>query len=172
MKETVIERVWEIAEPLATHEGLEVVEIEFRRENRGLVLRLFLDRAGGSDPDGRDGGVNLDDLTRVSRQLGDVLDVHNSVPGAYTLEVSSPGVNRRLRREDHFRRFLGKKVRVRTIVPIDGRRVFAGALDSVDADGIKVGDQRASQFIAFTEIAQANYEPEAQGPGGAKCSRS
>ena len=160
MKDTVIERVWEITEPLVTHEGLEIVDIEFRRETRSMVLRLYLDRQGGSSPDGGDGGVSLDDLTRVSRQIGDLLDVHDAVPGTYTLEVSSPGINRRLRRADHFKRYLGKKVRVRTTAPIKGRRVFAGALHAVEADGISVAGQDASHFIPFAEIAQANYEPE------------
>lgn len=150
MNETVAERVWEIAEPLVTHEGLEMVDVEFRRESRGMVLRLFLDR---------DGGVSLDDLTRVSRQLGDVLDAHDAVPGAYTLEVSSPGINRRLRRPDHFRRYIGKKIRVRTVAPRDTRRVFVGVLQAVENDGIVVDVADGNHVIAFKEIAQANYEP-------------
>ena len=160
MKDTVVERVWDIAEPLALQAGLEVVDIEFRWENRGMVLRLYMDRAGGSGLDGRAGGVSLDDLARVSRQLGDLLDVQEAVPGRYTLEVSSPGVNRRLRRADHFQRYLGKKVRVRTTIPIDGRRTFAGALDTVEAHGIRVTDKDCGRFIPFADIAQANYEPE------------
>jgi ribosome maturation factor RimP len=155
MNEKVAERVWAIAEPLVTHEGLEIVDVEFRRESRGLVLRLYLDRCGGA------GGVSLDDLTRVSRQLGDVLDVHDAVPGSYNLEVSSPGINRRLRRPDHFRRYLGKKVRVRTAGPLDGRRAFVGVLEAVDADGIVLGSAEGSHAIRFAEIAQANYEAEA-----------
>jgi ribosome maturation factor RimP len=151
MNETVAERVWEIAEPLVVHEGLEMVDVEFRRESRGMVLRLYLDR---------DGGVSLDDLTRVSRQLGDLLDVHGSVPGSYSLEVSSPGINRRLRRPDHFRRYLGKKVRVRTTNPTEGRRDFVGVLDSVDADGIVLAAGELSHPIRFAEISRANYEPE------------
>ncbi len=151
MNETVAERVWEIAEPLVTHEGLEMVDVEFRGESRGMTLRLFLDR---------EGGVSLDDLTRVSRQLGDLLDVHNAVPGAYTLEVSSPGINRRLRRPDHFRRYVGKRVRVRTVGPIEGRRNFVGILQSVDAEAIVVGEPDRDDTIRFSEIAQANYEPE------------
>jgi len=154
MNETVAERVWEIAEPLVTHEGLEIVDVEFRRESRGLVLRLYLDRAGG------EGGVSLDDLTRVSRQLGDLLDVHDAVSGSYNLEVSSPGINRRLRRPDHFRRYLGKKVRVRTAGPLDGRRAFVGVLEAVDAEAIVVGEAGSRHSIRFAEIAQANYEPE------------
>ncbi len=151
MNETVAERVWEIAEPLVTHEGLEMVDVEFRRESRGMVLRLYLDR---------EGGVSLDDLSRVSRQLGDVLDVHDAVPGPYTLEVSSPGINRRLRRPDHFRRYLGKRVRVRTAGPIEGRRGFVGTLESVDADGIVLAEAGQPHAIRFADIAQANYEPE------------
>jgi ribosome maturation factor RimP len=147
----VAERVWEIVEPLVTHEGLEMVDVEFRRESRGMVLRLYLDR---------EGGVSLDDLTRVSRQLGDLLDVHDAVPGPYTLEVSSPGINRRLRRPEHFRRYLGKRVRVRTAAPVAGRRGFVGTLQSVEAEGIVVQDGAGSHGIRFTEIAQANYEPE------------
>jgi ribosome maturation factor RimP len=151
MNEMVAERVWEIAEPLVTHEGLEMVDVEFRRESRGMVLRLYLDR---------EGGVSLDDLTRVSRQLGDLLDVHDAVPGPYTLEVSSPGINRRLRRPEHFRRYLGKRVRVRTAGAVAGRRGFVGTLQSVDPEGIVVEEGAGLHRIRFTEIAQANYEPQ------------
>ncbi len=151
MNEIVAERVWEIAEPLVTHEGLEMVDVEFRRESRGMVLRLYLDR---------EGGVSLDDLTHVSRQLGDLLDVHDAVPGPYTLELSSPGINRRLRRPEHFRRYLGKRVRVRTAGAVAGRRGFVGTLQSVDAEGIVVEEDAGSHRIRFIEIAQANYEPQ------------
>ena len=151
MTETVAERVWEIAEPLIIQEGLEMIDVEYRREPRGMVLRLYLDR---------EGGVSLDDLTRVSRQLGDLLDVHQTVPGSYTLEVSSPGINRRLRRPDHFQRYLGKPVRVRTVTPVDGQRVFSGSLEAVEADGIRVRWNEGSRFIGFADIAQANYQAE------------
>jgi len=154
MNETVTDRVWQLAEPLVTHEGLEIVDVEFHRENRGMVLRLYLDRAGG------EGGVSLDDLTRVSRQLGDILDVHDAVPGSYNLEVSSPGINRRLRRPDHFRRYLGKKIRVRAVEQLNGRRSFVGVLQAVDAEGIAVADAEGSHRIPFVEIAQANYESD------------
>jgi len=155
MNETVAERVWKIAEPLVTNEGMEMVDVEFRRESHGAVLRLYLDRSGG---------VSLDDLSRVSRQVGDLLDVHDVVPGAYTLEVSSPGINRRLRRADHFQRYLGQRVRVRTQAPLDGRRVFLGPLTGVDADGITLLQDGTPCAIRFTEIAEANYEPEPERP--------
>jgi ribosome maturation factor RimP len=163
MGETVVERVWALAEPLVAHEGLEMVDVEFRHEGRGMVLRLFLDRQGG---------VTLDDLTKLSRQLGDVLDVHDAVPGRYTLEVSSPGINRRLRRPDHFRRYLGDTVRVRTIAPLEGRRNFHGRLVDVGTEGVTVATSAGAQFIRFPDIAQANYEPEPLEAGGKGCSRN
>lgn len=149
MSETVAERVWQVAAPLVMDEGLEVVEVEYRRESRGWVLRLFVDR---------EGGVSLDDLTRISRQLGDVLDANDVVPGSYTLEMSSPGINRRLRRPEHFSRFIGEKVRVKLTSPQNGRRVFVGTLESVEESGIRVADQIGSYFLAFADIAQANLE--------------
>jgi ribosome maturation factor RimP len=154
MNETVAERAWQIAEPLVTEEGLEIVDVEFRRESRGMVLRFYLDRNGGER------GVSLDDLTRVSRQLGDLLDAHDAVPGSYNLEVSSPGINRRLRRPDHFQRYLGRTVRVRTVAPLNGRRSIVGVLSVVDADGIVVREADVEHVIRFPEIAQANYEAE------------
>ncbi len=159
MDSSVVQRVWEITEPLIANAGMELVDIEYRREIRGTVLRFYLDR---------EGGVSLDDLTPMSRRLGDLLDVHDAVPGSYTLEVSSPGINRRLRRPDHFRRYLGKRVRVRTTAPMDGRRSFLGPLLAVEASGIVVGLDGEAQFIRFDDIAQANYEHDFESIAKAK----
>ncbi len=153
MNESVRSRVWRIAEPLAASERMEIVDIDYRRESGGMILRLFL---GGQD----DAPVGLEELSRVSRQLGDLLDVHEIVPGAYTLEVSSPGINRRLRLPEHFRRFIGKKVKVRCVTPIIGRRTFTGILQDVGADGVRVSDGEGEHFIPFADIAQANYQAE------------
>ena len=151
MEKSVRNEVWQIIEPLLEAEGLELVDIEYRSEAHGAVLRLFIDRQGG---------VSLDDLAPMSRRLGDALDVHEAVPGAYTLEVSSPGINRRLRQPDHFRRYVGKKVRVRCSEYHNGRRSFLGPLLAVENDGIVVGLDAGREFIAFDDIAQANYEHE------------
>jgi ribosome maturation factor RimP len=159
MNATVVARAWEVAEPLVAQEGLEIVDVEYRREGRGMVLRLFLDRQGGSDEPGR--GVTLDDLGRVSRQLGDLLDVADAVPGSYTLEASSPGINRRLRVPEQFRRYLGKRVRVRSATPQNGRRTFVGVLEAVEEAEITVREGESSYVIPLTEITKANYEPEA-----------
>ena len=145
--------VWEIAEPIALELGLELVDIEHRREGHGTVLRLLIDRTGG---------VTLDELTAVSRQVSDVLDVReDAVSGAYTLEVSSPGINRPLTRPSHFSAFVGKRVQVKTRRPIGERHSFRGVLTTVGPDGIVVtGDDREAHDIPFAEIARANYQHE------------
>jgi ribosome maturation factor RimP len=161
MNEEVTMQVWQLAEPLAASEGLEIFDIEYRRERSGMVLRVFLDRAEGQ-------GVTLDELTSVSRQLSDLLDVHDVVPGAYLLEVSSPGINRRLRRPDHFRRYVGARVRVRTTEPIDGRKAFAGQLAAVEPWGIVLRYDNGEVVIPFEKIAQANLEAELEAMSGPK----
>ena len=153
----VIQRVWELAEPLALTLGLELVEVQYRPEGGRMVLRLLLDRPGG--------GVTLDDLARVSRQLGDVLDAHDAVPGRFYLECSSPGVNRPLLREAHFRRALGERVRVRTRDPIGDRRQFRGTLEAVTADGVTIRDPDAGTvFIEFNAIERANVDHDFSRP--------
>ena len=115
-----IGRIWQLAAPLAANEGLEIVDIELKHEGgrSGRVLRLYMDK---------EGGPSLDELSRVSRGLSDLLDEHDDVvAGSYTLEVSSPGINRPLKRPEHFSRFVGKKIRVRTRDMINGRRAFLG----------------------------------------------
>ena len=152
MQATTIQRIWALVEPVATQEGLEIVDIELQREGRGTTLRVYLDRQGGDSP------VDLDSLARASRQLSPLLDVHDLVPGRYTLEVSSPGINRRLRLPGHFRRYIGQRVRVRAAVPIEGRRTFVGTLEAVDERGVTVCGTDRKDIVPFSLIAQANYE--------------
>jgi ribosome maturation factor RimP len=106
--------------------GYELVEIEWKREAGGWVVRLFVDRP--------EGGMSLDDCQRVSHQISPVLDVADVIPQAYSLEVSSPGLNRPLRTVDHFRRFRGEKAKVRLIAGVDGRRNFSGTIVGVPDD--------------------------------------
>lgn len=161
--DSTVSRVWEIASPLVADEGLEIFDIEFRREGRGgWVLRLYLDK---------EGGPNLDDLTRVSRQLGDLLDVHDVLQRSYTLEVSSPGVNRILKRPEHFTRFLGKRIRVRTRERIEGRRSFLGHLKESTEDGIVVSNEDVELYIPYGMIEKANYEHDWEGKSKNKSHR-
>lgn len=156
-----VAHVWELAEPIALEAGLEIVDIEHRREGRGTVLRFLMDKPGG---------VLLDELAVVSRQMSDVLDVHadslsQSVGRGYTLEVSSPGVNRPLTRPQHFDAFVGKRVHVRTSEPVGDRQSFRGTLTAVASSGIVLtADDRSAHEIPFSAIARANYQHDFSPP--------
>jgi ribosome maturation factor RimP len=158
-RSAVTQRVWELAEPLALAAGLEVVDVQYRPEGGRQVLRLLIDRP--------EGGVTLDQLTAVSRELGDVLDAHDAVPGRYQLECSSPGLNRPLLREAHFRRAVGQRVRVRTRTAIDGRRQFHGTLETATAETATVDDPDAGTVvIPLADIEKANTEYDFSRPAG------
>jgi ribosome maturation factor RimP len=149
--DATVTRVWELASPLINREGMEIVDIEFRYEGSrgGKVLRLYLDK---------EGGPNVDDLSRISRLLSDLLDAQDVVPGAYTLEVSSPGINRPLKRPEHFARFVGKRIRVRTRDSINGRKSFLGTLQEVLENQITLKQEGAQYEIPFALIEKSNYE--------------
>jgi ribosome maturation factor RimP len=149
--DATVARIWELAAPLAETQGMEIIDIELRHEGSrsGRVLRLYLDK---------DGGPNMDDLSRVSRELSAVLDEHDVVEDAYTLEVSSPGINRPLRRPEHFKRFIGKTVRVRTRDLVQGRRSFLGLLLDVTNDKIALNQDGTRIEVPFAVIEKSNYE--------------
>jgi ribosome maturation factor RimP len=125
---TIVERATEIAERVASSEGMEVVELEWKGGGNNRVLRIFIDKPGG---------ISLADCENISHQVGAILDVEVVIPVHYTLEVSSPGLDRKLLRPADYQRFMGKKAKVRLRAPIDGRRHFAGRL--AEFDGGKVG---------------------------------
>jgi ribosome maturation factor RimP len=130
---------------------MEIVDIEFRHEGSrgGRVLRLYLDK---------EGGPNVDDLSRISRQLSELLDAEDAINGAYTLEVSSPGINRPLKKAAHFARFVGKRIRVRTRDLIDGRRSFLGILGQVVGDSVILTQEGKRYQIPLSMIEKSNYE--------------
>ncbi len=106
--------------------GYELVEVEWKREPGGWVCRLFVDKPGDK--------IGLDDCERISRELSAVLDVADVIPQAYSLEISSPGLDRPLRYIEHFRRHTGEKAKVRLIAGVDGRRNFSGTIVAVPED--------------------------------------
>jgi ribosome maturation factor RimP len=125
-----LDRVREVAERVAASSGLEVVEIEFRGGGKARMLRVFLDKASvaGGDPLA---GVTHEDCANFSREFGTILDVEDAVPGgSYTLEVSSPGLDRKLTRAADFERFAGSRVRLMTRQPVNNNRHFEGRLES------------------------------------------
>ncbi len=125
----VVERVWNVVDPVLRSEGMEVIEIEYRREAPGWVLRVYVDQ---------ERGVTVEDCARVSHVVGDLLDVADIIRNPYNLEVSSPGLNRPLRKKEHFEKCLEKFVEVKTFALISGRRNFKGSLKEVREDGIIV----------------------------------
>ena len=149
--DATLTRVWQLAAPLVEEERMEIVDIEFRHEGSrgGRVLRLYLDK---------EGGPNVDDLTRVRRQLSELLDGENTIDGTYTLEVSSPGINRPLKKPAHFARFVGKRIRVRTRDLIDGRRSFLGILGQVVEDSVILTQEGKRYQIPFSMIEKSNYD--------------
>jgi ribosome maturation factor RimP len=116
------DRVREIADRVASSVGLEVVEIEFRGGGKSRMLRVFIDKPGG---------VTHEDCAGFSREFGTILDVEDAVPGGmYVLEVSSPGLDRKLNRAADYERFTGSRVKLMTREPVNGNRHFEGRLES------------------------------------------
>jgi len=152
----VVQRVWELAEPLATAGGLELFDVQYRPEGGRMVLRLLLDHPEG----GRPGcGVTLDELARFSREVGDVLDAHDAIPGAYHLECSSPGLDRPLVRERHFRAAVGERAAVRTREPIGDRRQFHGTIEAVEGGVVVLADPAVGTVrVPMASIEKAHVE--------------
>ena len=148
----VAEKVVELLEPHIERQGYELVSVDFHKGARNSILRLLVDKVGG--------GVALSDLEKLSPVLGDLLDVYDPVEGRYTLEVASPGVNRPLRKLEHFEACRGGRVKVRTHRARDGQKTFIGVLVSVSPQGIEIDDEpsRKRLAIGFDEMAGANYE--------------
>ena len=126
--------------------GMELVDVTFRREGGGKILRVTVDR---------DGGVDLDAISEVSGRISRRLDVEGFDPGPYSLEVSSPGVERPLRRPADFARQVGRKVKVKTTEPVDGERVHTGTLVEAGAEGIAIATERGERRLAYADIASA-----------------
>lgn len=145
------EKIWELAEAILTAEGMELVEAECLRMPSRWLVRIFIDR---------EGGVTIDDCTEISHQLGDVLNVHDVPPGPYTLEVSSPGLDRPLARDKDFLKYRGSTVNLRLREKLAGSKHFKGELiDFIENDGQKflvVDVSGTSYRIPRQMVAKAN----------------
>ncbi len=119
----------EIAERVAASSGLEVVQVELRGSGKARMLRVFLDKPGAAASDPL-AGVTHGDCANFSREFGTILDVEDAVLGSYTLEVSSPGLDRQLTKASDFERFVGSRVKLTTRQPLDNNRYFEGRLES------------------------------------------
>ncbi len=144
------DELFSLLEPTVITLGYELVEVEFAPAGAGGLLRLYIDAAPG---------ITLDDCERVSRQVSAVLEVEDPIPGRYTLEVSSPGLDRVLRTREHFKRFLGGRIKVQLETPLDGRRRFTGKLLEVLDDGVVLDVDGARTLLGFEQIQKARLVP-------------
>jgi ribosome maturation factor RimP len=130
VNQTYREKIRQLIEPVLEEENMDLIDIECLRMKTRWIVRIFLDK---------EGGITLDDCSGISRQVGDILDVYDIPPDPYTLEVSSPGLDRPLTRDKDFIKYRGCKVRIRTDEKIDGIRNFHGELiDYLTEDGKKI----------------------------------
>jgi len=167
-----VDRVREIAERVASSSGLELVEVEFLGGGNARMLRVFLDKPGaGADPLA---GVTHEDCANFSREFGTILDVEEVMPGSYTLEVSSPGLDRKLVKAADFSRFAGSRVKLTTRQPVNNTRHFEGRLERFQDGKLtldlsiashksrkKMGEAAGTKIeIEFANVEKANLVPE------------
>ena len=149
MDRDLIPSLWSMIEPVLEPEGIELVDIEFKLEGGRWVLRLYIDTPQG---------VTLKDCELVSRQIGALLDIKDPIERRYVLEVSSPGINRVLRKEEDFRLFAGSPVRIRTRRKLAGRRNFQGILKGMEDSAIILEVEGARVEIDPNNVEKANLD--------------
>jgi ribosome maturation factor RimP len=145
-QEDIVAKAWELAEPLCLSEGMELIHVEFQRESGGRILRLYIDKPGG---------ITVDDCATVSAQLGDILDIKLDTEFPYTLEVSSPGIERPLSRFSDFKKLTGNTVKIKTAYPINNQKNFKGILRGVLDENIALQTETETVIIPFRDIAKA-----------------
>jgi len=149
-KTTMVSRLAELIQPYLSAQGAELVDLQYGRPRRGRgILRLFVDRPGG---------ITLEEITRISRVVGDLLEVHDLIPGSYTLEVSSPGLTRALKKPQDYQRYVGRLVRVTTRTPWEGSQVHCGILQGLQEDQVCLKEGENLLCIPLSEIARARLE--------------
>ncbi len=157
---SVLEKVQAVATPVLDDLGFELVDVEFKREGQGWVLRFFIDKPGG---------VTLDDCALFSREVGMVLDVEDFIHRAYHLEVSSPGIDRPLKTREDYQRFCGERIKVKTFEKMDPdgrgnpRKTFTGDLIGLEDDRILIQqtDKKGGKVsISLEAVAKAHLDPE------------
>lgn len=152
---TLPERVEQEIGKIVASEGLELVHIEYKRQGRGFLLRVDIDK---------EGGVNIDDCSLVSQQISTYLDVDDVIPAEYELQVSSPGLDRKFYRDSDYQKFIGRLVRVKTARAVRGLHVIVGRLKEYDGSRIVVTDpvmkKDPDYEIPLAEIKETRLEVE------------
>ncbi|OFW29636.1 MAG: hypothetical protein A3H97_01715 [Acidobacteria bacterium RIFCSPLOWO2_02_FULL_65_29] len=159
MQGDIVEQVRTVAARVAAGYGLEIFDVQYRREASGMVLRVRIDRPGPGLT--AEDSVGVDDCAAVSRDLSAMLDVEDLVPIAYTLEVSSPGLDRPLRGPDDYRRFAGRVAKLVVREEVDGQKYFKGRLAGCAGDEVLIdGEDRKRHRVPVGLITRANLEVE------------
>ena len=143
----ITKQVSELIEPILNEMRFELIDVEYLSDRGRWVLRIYIDK---------DVGVTLDDCARVSRELGDLIDIKNIIEHEYVLEVSSPGLNRPLKKETDFIRVIGKKIKIKTRMPVDGRRNFTGVLKDFKEQKLALDSEGGLVTLAWSDIEKAN----------------
>ena len=141
--------IWKMAEPLIAENGMELIDVEYVKEGAEWYLRLFLDKEG-------DEGIDLDDCELISRKFSDILENNDPISQAYRLEVSSPGIERPLKRTKDFQRFQGEKVQVKTFSEVEGKKQFIGILQETTEETVTLDVDGTSIAIPRKQIGKAN----------------
>ena len=151
-KSVLIEQLEQLSSPVLEEHAANLVDLEFVHEHGQWVLRYFLEKAPG---------ITLDDCARISEHLGRILDASNLIGQSYALEVSSPGINRVLKKVQDFERFKGERADINLYAPLNGRRHFRGTIESVQGDTVMIRDASQQVFsLPLTGIAKAKLDPE------------
>ena len=148
--------LWELFEPVVNGMGFDLIEIEHFPNPKHGVLRLFIDKPVGSDVE----GVVIEDCSAVSRQISALLDVEDPIRGQFNLEVSSPGLDRPLRRLQDFQRFTGSLVKLKTVMPLQGQRNFKGRLLKANEDVVVIETDAEEISLPMNAIEKARIVPE------------
>src|SRR3989441_4694960 len=155
----VVGQIRSMASRVAAGYGLEIFDVQFRREAHGMVLRIQIDRPGPAAT--AEASVSVEDCAKVSRDLSAILDVEDVVPSAYTLEVSSPGLDRPLRHADDYRRFAGRRAKLVMRQAVDGQTFFRGTLGGIDDGQVLIdADDKKRHRVPLGVITRANLEVE------------
>ncbi len=147
MSDYIIEKIEEFANAFLPSLDLELVEVQYRQESHGWVLRLFIDGPNG---------IGVDECAKVSREMNVFLDVEDLIPNAFHLEVSSPGLERTLRNVADYQRFAGKKARVKVRHPVGGQKVFVGLIGESDEFGFElIMEDESTMHFHLDQIRKA-----------------
>jgi ribosome maturation factor RimP len=150
-KEDIKTRVADLMQPYLSAQGVELVEVEFNQPRRGrATLRVFVDR--------KEGGITLDEIAKVSRVVSELLDVHDLIGPTYTLEVSSPGLTRKLKEPRDYERYTGRLVRLTTKSIWQGKQVHRGILKGLANEEVSLEEESTLVVIPLAEIAKARLD--------------